>query len=151
MSNRTPHHQPRDTAPCEPNRSPRILIVNDEDIIRGQHEKVLSLAGYGTERVCNGEEALIMLAAAEFDLVITDRHMLVLDGISLVRRLRAAGSIIPGMMVSGSLADGGELPADVRNEVAWALPKPARLSELLTGIVRCLDWHPAIFEIPCTA
>ena len=47
-------------------------------------------------------------------------------------------------MVSGSLASGSELPADVRDEIAVALPKPAKTSELLAGIARALRWQPAV-------
>ncbi len=144
MSNRTEYHQARNAAPCESIPSSRILIVDDDDIIRGLFEAVLSRAGYGTESVTNGEEALVMLATAEFDLVLTDRNMPVLDGVGLIRTLRAAGSRIPVMMVSGSLANNGGLPADVRDEIAVALPKPASVSELLAGVVRTLGWIPAL-------
>lgn len=142
MSNRTEHHEARKATPCENIPNTRILIVDDDDVIRGLFEAVLSHAGYGTESVTNGEEALDMLATAEFDLVLTDRNMPVLDGVGLVRTLRAAGSRIPVMMVSGSLANGGVLPEDIRNEIAVALPKPATASELLAGIVRARNWLP---------
>lgn len=138
MNSRTACHP----ATSEHIPNPRILIVDDDDIIRGLHESALNIAGYGTESVCNGEEALVMLAIAEFDLVLTDCKMPVLDGIGFVRALRSAGSQIPVMMVSGSLAGDSELPADVRDEVAVALPKPSNLRDLLIGIGRSIGWRP---------
>ncbi len=116
----------------------RILIVDDDDIIRGLHEAVLSFAGYGTESAANGEEALVMLATDDFDLVLTDCSMPLLDGVGLIRALRAGGSRIPVMMVSGSLCNGGQLPADVRAEVAVALPKPVKTKKLLAGVAHAL-------------
>jgi CheY-like chemotaxis protein len=117
----------------------RILVVDDDDILRGVNEAVLSLAGYGTGGAADGEEALAMLAIGDFDLVLTDCNMPRLDGMGLVRAMRAAGNRTPIMMVSGSLAGGGELPEDVRREVAVALPKPVRTLELLAGVARALD------------
>lgn len=119
-------------------RDARILIVDDDDILRGLHEAVLSNAGYGTNSAADGEEALAMLASGDFDLVLTDCNMPRLDGLGLVRALRAMGNYIPVMMVSGSLADGGVLPPDVIDEVAVALAKPVRSLELLEGVARAL-------------
>jgi two-component system response regulator FlrC len=116
----------------------RILIVDDDDILRRVHETVLSLAGYGTNSAADGEEALAMLAAGDFDLVLTDGNMPRLDGHGLVRAIRASGNQIPVMMVSGSLASGAKLPPDLRREIAVALPKPVRTLDLLEGVARAL-------------
>jgi CheY-like chemotaxis protein len=121
----------------------RILVVDDDDILRGVHEAVLSLAGYGTNSAADGEEALAILATGDFDLVLTDCNMPRMDGLGLVRAIRAAGNQIPVMMVSGSLAGEGELPPDVRREVAVALPKPVRSLDLLEGVARALRMEPA--------
>jgi CheY-like chemotaxis protein len=115
----------------------RILVVDDDDILRGVNEAVLSLAGYGTGGAADGEEALAMLAIGDFDLVLTDCNMPRIDGLGLVRAMRAAGNRTPIMMVSGSLA-GSDLPEDVRREVVVALPKPVRTLELLAGVARAL-------------
>ena len=149
MSNRNTSEDTRNLTSDKSNPGPRILIVDDDAVLRGLHETVLSLAGYGTESVGDGEEALVMLAMSDFDLVLTERNMPVLDGVSLVRTLRAAGSRIPVMMVSGSLFDGGELPADIRDEVAVALPKPSSLCELLTGIALALRWKSGVQKGTC--
>ncbi len=60
-----------------------------------------------------------------------------LDGISLVRALRAGGSRIRVMMVSGSLME-RDLPADLVHEIAVAIPKPARMCELINGVACAL-------------
>jgi CheY-like chemotaxis protein len=124
----------------------RILIVEDDDILRGLHEAVLSLAGYGTDSAAVGEEALGILAASDFDLVLTDRNMPRLDGVELIRAIRANGNLIPIMMVSGSLADGGKLPDDVAREVIVALPKPVRSLELVAGVARALEGDSRLTE-----
>jgi two-component system, NarL family, capsular synthesis sensor histidine kinase RcsC len=115
----------------------RVLVVDDDDIVRGLHEAVLSLAGYVTESATNGEEALVMLAVGQFDLMVTDCNMPKLDGIGLIRTLRASGSKMPVVMISGSLMV-RDLPSDVADEVAVALPKPARMSEIINGVAHAM-------------
>lgn len=116
----------------------RILVVDDNSILRGILEAILSHAGYCTDSAGDGEEALTMLAAGNFDLVLTDGNMPRLDGCGLVRALRASGNPIPVMMVSGSLAGGGKLPADVHTEVAVALSKPAMPCDVLAAVAHVL-------------
>ncbi len=103
-------------------------------MLRSIHGAVLSMAGYETESAKDGQAALDLIAAGQFDLVLTDRSMPHLDGVELVRALRNSGNRIPIMMVSASLADGGELPDDVSREIVAALPKPAKARDLLAGV-----------------
>jgi CheY-like chemotaxis protein len=82
----------------------RIAIVEDDAQLR----TVLAvfLRGMGAEVVaqsCDGQEALEILAEGDVqpDLILTDCQMPRLDGISLVRRLRARGDQTPIIMISG--------------------------------------------------
>lgn len=140
MNSRPLPREARLTTLDEINRSARILVVDDNDLLRGILEALLSDAGYCTDSAADGMEALMMLATTRFDLVLTDGDMPRLDGFGLVRALRAGGNRIPVMMVSGSLAGSAELPADVRAEVAVALSKPTMPRDLLAGIEQAL--HP---------
>src|SRR5258705_13740777 len=117
-----------------PMKKPRILIVNQDHLLRSLDEGELRHAGYRTRCAASGRQALAMLAKGGFDLVLTDRNMQGLDGIGLVRALRAAGNRIPVMMVSVWIAADGELPADVCAEIAVALARPAMRSALLAGV-----------------
>ena len=141
MSNRIAPFEYAASSVTEVIRDVRILIVDDDDILRGVHEAVLSHAGYGTNSAADGEEALALLAADDFDLILTDCNMPRLDGLGLIRAIRASGNRIPIMMVSSSLLEGG-LPDDVRAEVAVALPKPVRTLELLAGVAIALQTGP---------
>jgi CheY-like chemotaxis protein len=129
----------------EPNASmktPRILIVNQDHVLRSLDEDELRHAGYRTQCTASGRQALAMLAKGGFDLVLTDRNLQGLDGFDLVRAIRAAGNRIPVMIVSVWIAADGGLPADVRDEVAATLPRPASRSALRAGVARALRWLP---------
>ncbi len=123
----------------EAHRDAFVLTVDDDDGMRCWHDAVLSRAGYRSMAAADGEEALRLLATHHFDLVITDYEMPHLDGVGLVRALRAKGSRVPIIMISGSMACNLELPSDIRREVAVTLPKPTDTFRLLAGVVFALE------------
>ncbi|MDB6169908.1 MAG: response regulator transcription factor [Verrucomicrobia bacterium] len=123
-------------SPC-----PRLLIVEDDADMRELHARVLNLEGYQVETACDGAAGLERLAVEEFDLVVTDRAMPNLDGVSMVLALRSAGSQVPIVMVSGSLAL-APLPPQVACEFSAMLPKPARTAEILSAITHALRRIP---------
>jgi len=66
-----------------------ILITDDSIIMRQMLNMTLTDANYGVIEADNGLQALELAKANLFDLVITDINMPLLDGLSLVRELRA--------------------------------------------------------------
>nr|HRQ81196.1 response regulator [Azospirillaceae bacterium] len=66
----------------------RILLVEDEEDLRENLEIVLTHAGHAVTTAENGAEALKALRGGAPDLLITDLSMPVMDGMTLVRRLR---------------------------------------------------------------
>ena len=120
----------------------RLLVVDDDQLVRELHARVLNLAGYETETAQDGIEALERLANEPFDLVLTDKHMPRLSGAGIVMALRSAGSRIPIVMVSGSIAH-HPLPDAVAREVFVALPKPARTAEVISAVALALSSRPA--------
>ncbi|MGE5807162.1 MAG: response regulator, partial [Ignavibacteria bacterium] len=66
----------------------RILVVDDEDIIRESLSYVLKKEGYTVEEAGNGKSALDKLLQEPFDLVITDLEMPVMKGIRLLEEIK---------------------------------------------------------------
>ncbi len=72
--------------------SQRFLVVDDSRTVRIQIRRTLQMAGYDTDGVveaANGIEALAALGVGRFDALLTDIHMPAMDGVELVRRVRA--------------------------------------------------------------
>jgi CheY-like chemotaxis protein len=69
-------------------RAARILLVEDEPNMARSLAKILTRRGYTVAIAGHGEEALAQLAAARFQVVITDLNMPVMDGMQLLRRLQ---------------------------------------------------------------
>ncbi len=63
----------------------RILVVDDEEVIRESFKELLSMQGYDAAIAGNGIEGLERLANGAFDLVIVDINMPKLDGIDFCR------------------------------------------------------------------
>lgn len=66
----------------------RILIVDDEPSIRAMVRTVLERVGYEVTTARNGREAIALLAASDYDVVLLDVMMPVLGGVDVVESLR---------------------------------------------------------------
>ena len=71
----------------------RVLVADDEASIRKVVRDALMKAGHDVETAVDGEEAQSLLETGEFDLVITDLNMPRVDGLELVRRIRASSAV----------------------------------------------------------
>jgi two-component system, chemotaxis family, sensor kinase CheA len=69
---------------------PRVLVVDDQFTVRELQRSILGAAGYSVETACDGREALSALAGGDpFDLIVTDLQMPEMDGLELLRTIRA--------------------------------------------------------------
>lgn len=136
MSGHTRHHETEVTT-CEVIPGARIVIADDDEDVRNLYAAILGFEGYQVTLAANGAEALEQLSTGEFQLLVTDRQMPVVDGEALVLRLRSAGIGIPVVMTSGSLIE-RPLPEAVAREVAITLPKPIRAAKLLAAVLLTL-------------
>lgn len=66
----------------------RVLLVEDTPFFLKIENDYLTSAGYKVTTACNGKEAVNILNNEEFDIVISDISMPVMDGIELVKRIR---------------------------------------------------------------
>jgi two-component system cell cycle sensor histidine kinase/response regulator CckA len=86
--------------------SGRILLVEDEDMVRSVAERALSRQGYQVSTAANGEEALELLAQVEregegFDLLVSDVMMPLMDGPTMVAEARRRFPALPVLFMSG--------------------------------------------------
>ncbi len=119
----------------------RVLVVDDEAVVRAQLRRLLELRGYAVDEVTNGRDALAVLTSSAagdpdaVDVVILDMTMPDLDGAEVLRRVRDAGSRVPIIVSSGYLdvAVQRRLP---RGHFQGFLPKPYGATELVNVIER---------------
>lgn len=69
-----------------------ILVVDDSATMRQMVEFTLKSAGYDVKLAPDGKDALGVAQTQAFDLVITDVNMPVMDGLTLIKQLRATNN-----------------------------------------------------------
>ncbi len=107
----------------------RILLAEDDQILADGLCRSLREAGYAVDHVADGANADAALAANEFDLVILDLGLPRVDGLDVLRRLRARNTSTPVMILTAAdsveqRVTGLDLGADD------FMAKPFALSEL---------------------
>src|ERR1051326_2816553 len=78
----------------------RILVADDELILRDSIAEGLRLEGWDVQVTSSGIEALARLASERFDLVVLDWMLPDLDGIEVLRRVRRHAPLLPILMVT---------------------------------------------------
>lgn len=94
----------------------RILVAEDEEVVRRVLARTLEDAGYLVVAVENGWEAWRQVQNEPFDLLVTDHVMPLLGGKKLVEQVRGLNPAMPVILVSGNFIKGdtpGEYPTDV--------------------------------------
>ncbi|MDC8755925.1 response regulator [Erythrobacter sp. sf7] len=81
----------------------KVLLVEDEDMVRAVAERALTRAGYEVRACASGEEGLTAIAepGAAFDIVVSDVVMPGMDGPAMVRAIRAKLPSMPVLFMSG--------------------------------------------------
>ena len=117
----------------------RILVVDDSMVVRRMLGLVLERAGHEVTFAIDGEEGLRATARLGPDLVITDLEMPHLDGIGLVRALRAdpALAAIPVVLLTAS-GDEAHHRAAGEVQVEGFATKPIRSTEVVDLVASLL-------------
>lgn len=82
-----------------------VLIVDDDEAVRTTLYKVIRSNGLDAHMASSGEQALQMTDKTHYDLILLDVNMPVMDGFSVVQRLRSRGVKTPIIIVSGRKED----------------------------------------------
>ena len=111
----------------------RVLLVEDEPKISAYVKRGLEESGYAVDAVFNGRDALDWCAATAYDLVILDILLPGLDGLTVCRQLRFAGSRVPILMLTARDAVVDRV-AGLDAGADDYLVKPFALAELLARL-----------------
>jgi len=79
----------------------RILVIDDEDIVRTSCRRSLVPEGYEMEMSKNGVEGLKRLEESRFDLVLTDLKMPDMDGIEVLRIIKERWPAVEVIIITG--------------------------------------------------
>ena len=111
----------------------RILVVEDEPTLSDQLVQAIAEAGHTVERAHDGREAHYLGEVEEFDAVVLDLGLPVLDGLTVLRRWRAAGRNMPVLILTARSA-WQEKVAGIDAGADDYLAKPFHMEELLARL-----------------
>jgi len=115
----------------------RILLAEDDDVMRQYLTRALEKSGYAVTSVDRGTAAVPLLESESFDLLLTDIVMPEMDGIELAQRASVLAPEMRVMFITGfaavTLKAGKTVPA------AKVLSKPFHLRDLVLEIDRMFE------------
>ena len=113
-----------------------VLVVDDDADVRALVRRVVGKLGHQVSDVADGKEALRLLEATRFDLIISDVYMADMDGMELLVRIQQLHWYVPVVMISG----GGYMVRDEVLKMAAAcgavatLDKPFSVEQLRSTV-----------------
>ena len=112
-----------------------VMTVDDSASVRQMVSFALSGAGYGVVEAENGRDALDKLAAAKVDLILTDLNMPVMDGIELVRAVRADPGLrfVPIVLLTTESQEAKKQEGRKAGATGWIV-KPFKPEQLLAVV-----------------
>src|SRR3954462_449962 len=116
----------------------RILVIDDEDVIRGLMVEILESDGHEVVDADTAECALALLENDDFDLVVSDVIMPGLSGLELLDAVRTRRASLPVLLVTGAGT------SDTLNEAltpgaAGLVAKPFSHAELQAAVADALE------------
>jgi len=133
-------HRPRedseaDTTAPEETEGARILVVEDEEVLRDMVVRVLGQVGYQVDTSPDGLEALEKINRVHYDLIICDVRMPHLSGIELYEKLSGRSSKVTQriMFITGDTVSGETIGFIEANDVPY-LGKPFEIQELIEKV-----------------
>lgn len=125
-----------------------ILLIDDDELLCEMLASYLELAGYRVVQAANGNEGLARLAEQQFDLILLDLLMPVMDGIRFLRLLGAVPGPPPPKPVPKVLVLSASATADIVAEldfpsVVGVFRKPVTPNVLIDRIAAILSGDSA--------
>lgn len=111
----------------------KILIIEDDPKIRAYIEKGFKEAGHTADLASDGEMGLHLATTEKYDVVIVDRMLPKIDGLSIITTLRGSGNLA-GILILSSLGDVDDRVTGLRSGGDDYLVKPFAFIELLARV-----------------
>lgn len=111
----------------------RVLVVEDEKKLSGLLSTALSESGYAVDTAADGERADFLGQTEHYDAVVLDLGLPKIDGLTLLRRWREAGIIVP-VLVLTARGSWHEKVQGIDGGADDYVSKPFRMEEVLARL-----------------
>lgn len=126
-------------------KAARILVVDDDAVIREGLRRVLALEGYDIETRANGRAALEQLQEKSFDLLITDLKMPGMSGLEVLQAVRVLQPEMPIILITGYAAIDNAVEV-MQKGAADYLAKPFGNEEIVAKVRKALDARAVLLD-----
>lgn len=136
-------HDAPEAHAVEAERAPRILLIDDDPLVREATAEELEDLGFRVLPVASGQEGLDALDVGEsVDLVVTDLSMPGMDGITVIRECQRRRPGLPVILLTGFTSSAAELAVGRAVSGSYALlRKPATVNQIRARIDMMLEGH----------
>ena len=114
-------------------KSMRVLIADDEEVLRDVLEVVLRREGFDVVLASSGEEALNVLDTEEVDLAILDVMLPGISGIDTLRAIRISNPNLPVVVITAFSSIDGAIEA-MKHGAFHYIPKPFKNEEVVLTV-----------------
>lgn len=118
----------------------RVLVVDDEPSVSQVFARMLTAAGHVATVAHDGVRAIELLAVTPFDVVVSDIQMPEMDGLTLLRRIRAHDLDLPVVFVTGNPGLDTAIQA-IEHGAFRYLPKPVEAAKLIAAVESAARLH----------
>jgi len=129
---------PSQTSVADP-VAPRVLVVDDEEIVLVALRETLRRAGYEVVAVSNPKEALVLLTEQSFSVILTDQQMPGMTGLEFLERVRQLQPHAVRILISAVLSLNTLIEAINKGEVFRFLIIPWMREDLLAAVKDALE------------
>ena len=112
----------------------KILVADENAEIRHRCRDILSACGAVVDEVSSGDEALRIISRQNYDIVIADIWLPVIDGIALMKKAEESCRSIPSFVIVSQVAAPNVLMEANRAGASLCLTKPVDYEQLCDGI-----------------
>jgi CheY-like chemotaxis protein len=116
----------------------RVLVVDDDAMLRDLLCKMFASIGLKAVPAENGREAYELTQIGVFDLVVTDLQMPVMDGWTLIKKLRRHSRRLPVVVITGQSPEDVSFMTSELSDCIF-LHKPFTLKQLTEAVIQALD------------
>ena len=111
----------------------RILCIEDDQELLGYVQNGLTEQGHVVDTSCNGKDGLFLAMTEKYDVMLIDRMLPEMDGLTIIKTLRGAGNQTP-ILIFSALGEVDDRVKGLRSGGDDYLVKPFAFSELSARI-----------------
>ncbi len=117
----------------------KILVADDEELIRWSLRRAFEAAGYTVDMAANGKEAIQKVEENNYDIVVTDLEMPELNGMKMLMRMREMGISLPVIVISAYLSE-NVIKESLHKGAFRCLDKPFQMEDVLNVVKEAVEY-----------